>query len=72
MKLPQISGKDLIKKLRKFNFVVTRQKGSHIRLEKNTENKTIKLTIPNHSLLKKGTLHQIIKSTELTPEKIFA
>ncbi len=37
MKLPQISGKELIKILRKFGFVVTRQKGSHIRLEKNTD-----------------------------------
>ena len=68
MKLPQISGKELIKKLRKFGFVVTRQKGSHIRLEKNLENKTIKITVPN---LKLGTLHQIIKSAELPPEKLF-
>ena len=72
MKLPQISGKELIKKLMKFGFVVTRQKGSHIRLEKNTKDKTIKITIPNHPNLKKGTLHQIIKSAELTLEEIFS
>ncbi|MCK5149659.1 type II toxin-antitoxin system HicA family toxin [Candidatus Pacearchaeota archaeon] len=72
MKIPQISGKELIKKLRKFGFVVTRQKGSHIRLEKNTENKTIKITIPNHQILKKGTLNQIIKSIGLTAEEIFS
>ena len=71
MKLPQISGKELIKKLRKFGFVVTRQKGSHVRLEKNTEVKTIKITVPNHPILKKGTLSQIIKSTELTLEEVF-
>ncbi|OIO40987.1 hypothetical protein COU56_02760 [Candidatus Pacearchaeota archaeon CG10_big_fil_rev_8_21_14_0_10_31_9] len=72
MKLPQISGKELIKKLRKFGFVVTRQKGSHIRLEKNLENKTIKITVPNHPNLKLGTLHQIIKSAELTSEELFS
>ncbi|MBS3066187.1 type II toxin-antitoxin system HicA family toxin [Candidatus Pacearchaeota archaeon] len=72
MKLPQISGKELIKKLRKFGFVVTRQKGSHIRLEKNFEHKTIKITVPNHPILKLGTLHQIIKSAELTPEELFS
>jgi len=72
MKLPQISGKELIKKLRKQGFVITRQRGSHIRLEKNTKDKTIKITIPNHPILKKGTLHQIIKSAELTLEEVFS
>ena len=72
MKLPQISGKELIKKLKRFGFVVTRQKGSHIRLEKNMKEKTIKITIPNPPLLKKGTLNQIIKSTGLTLEEVFA
>lgn len=70
MKLPQISGKELIKKLKKLGFVITRQRGSHIRLEKNTNEKTIKITIPNHPKLKRGTLHQIIKSTGLTSEEI--
>ena len=51
MKLPQISGKELIKKLCRLGFVITRQKGSHIRLEKNTQDKTIKLTIPNHKII---------------------
>lgn len=71
MKLPQISGKDLIKKLMKLGFVVTRQKGSHIRLEKNIPEKIIKITIPNHPLLKKGTLHNIVKSAGLTLEEVF-
>ncbi len=71
MKLPQISGRELIKKLAKFGFVVVRQKGSHIRLEKNTQEKIIKITVPNHNLLKKGTLNQIIKSADLTPEELF-
>tara|TARA_Y100000310_G_scaffold337552_1_gene424889 strand:- start:227 stop:445 length:219 start_codon:yes stop_codon:yes gene_type:complete len=72
MKLPQISGIELIKKLRKFGFVVIRQKGSHIRLEKNTKEKTIKITVPNHKLLKKGTLHNILKASELNEEEVFS
>ena len=72
MKLPQISGKDLIKKLMKLGFVVIRQRGSHIRIEKNTREKTIKITIPNHKNIKRGTLHQIIKTAELTEEEIFS
>ncbi len=65
MKLPQISGKDVIKVLCRNGFVVVRQKGSHVRLEKNTPEGTIKLTVPNHPTLKKGTLHQIIKASGL-------
>lgn len=68
MKLPQISGKEIIKILRKNGFVVVRQKGSHIRLEKNTPEGTIKITVPNHPVLKKGTLHQIIKASGLREE----
>ena len=70
MKLPQISGIELIKKLKNFGFVIVRQRGSHIRLEKNTPNGTIKITVPNHQNLKKGTLSHIIKDAGLTPEEV--
>lgn len=70
MKLPQISGIDLIKILRKQGFVIVRQKGSHIRLEKNTINETIKITVPNHQILKKGTLHRILKDAGLKLEDL--
>ena len=68
MKLPQISGLSVIKILCRNGFVVVRQKGSHVRLEKNTPEGTIKLTVPNHPVLKKGTLHQIVKASGLKEE----
>jgi len=61
MKLPQISGLELIKILHKAGFIATRQKGSHVRLEKRTEDGQIKLTVPMHKQLKKCTLAKIIK-----------
>lgn len=70
MKLPQISGIEFIKRPRKHGFVVVRQKGSHIRLEKNTPEGTIKITVPNHNILKKGTLHHILKDAGLEVEDI--
>jgi predicted RNA binding protein YcfA (HicA-like mRNA interferase family) len=48
MKLPVISGLDVIKSLKKAGFIATRQKGSHVRLEKFDGEKTIKLTVPLH------------------------
>ena len=60
--------KVLIKILCRNGFVVVRQKGSHVRLEKNTEKGTIKITVPMHQTLKKDTLHQIIKASSLKDE----
>ena len=69
MKLPQISGKETIRKLQKAGFIATRQKGSHMRLEKRRSERLVKLTIPLHKALKKGTLLRIIKDAGLTPEE---
>jgi len=69
MKLPVISGIEVIKRLKKSGFIATRQKGSHVRLEKYTSDKTIKLTVPLHAELKKGTLNRIIKDAGLTLEE---
>jgi predicted RNA binding protein YcfA (HicA-like mRNA interferase family) len=60
MKIPRdISGQDLIKYLKSYGYVVTRQTGSHIRIT--TEQKgQHHITIPNHDPLKIGTLSSII------------
>jgi len=69
MKIPLISGIEVIKRLKKAGFVATRQKGPHVRLEKSTSDTTIKITVPLHSELKKGTLKRIIKDAGLTLEE---
>lgn len=69
MKMPLISGIEIIKRLKKSGFIATRQKGFHVRLEKSTIDATIKLTVPLHSELKKGTLNRIIKDAGLTLEE---
>ena len=69
MRLPQISGKELIKILLKCGFSFIRQKGSHVRLENKTSNKLIRITIPLHSKLKKGTLSRIIKDSKISEDE---
>jgi len=69
MKLPQISGLKLIKILHKVGFDISRRKGSHVRLEKRIDGKIIKLTIPMHNKIKKGTLSRIIKDSKLSVEE---
>ena len=69
MKLPHISGIEVIKRLKRFGFIATRQKGSHVRLEKSVGEKVVKMTVPLHTELKKGTLARIIKNAGLMPEE---
>ena len=69
MKLPVVSGGDVIKALHKVGFRAVRQKGSHVRLEKRTEEGTIKVTVPLHRSLKKGTLRIILKQAGLSVEE---
>ena len=64
-----ISGREAIKALGRAGFTVVRQRGSHVRLEKRTEDRMIKLTVPLHKSLKKGTLRRIIKVADLTVQE---
>ena len=60
MKIPRdLSGQDLIKYLKPYGYIVTRQSGSHLRLTTNL-NGQHHITIPNHDPLKIGTLSAII------------
>ena len=60
MRIPRdLTGNDLIKRLKKFDHIVTRQSGSHIRLTTSL-NGEHHITIPNHDPLKIGTLSSIL------------
>jgi len=61
VKLPAVSGGEVVKALRKSGFDFVRQKGSHIRLEKTINEEVIRVTVPLHEILKKGTLRRILK-----------
>ena len=66
MKLPVISGEKAIKAFLNAGFVKVRQRGSHVRLEKIEGNDIIKLTVPLHNPMKRGTLSRLIKDAGLT------
>ena len=62
-KLPVLSARDIIKALKRADFRVVRQSGSHIHLW-NDKNRTL-VTVPNHPELAKGTLNSIIKQSKM-------
>ncbi|NNM95019.1 MAG: type II toxin-antitoxin system HicA family toxin [Bacteroidia bacterium] len=62
MKIPRdLSGTELVRKLKDFGYVPTRQTGSHIRLT-TQQNGEHHITIPNHSSLRIGTLSSILSA----------
>ncbi|WP_214653009.1 type II toxin-antitoxin system HicA family toxin [Mucilaginibacter segetis] len=61
MKIPRdVSASALIKELTSYGYVISRQKGSHIRLTLISEKGEHHLTVPNHNPLKLGTLVSIL------------
>ncbi|MDD5658474.1 MAG: type II toxin-antitoxin system HicA family toxin [Actinomycetota bacterium] len=69
MKLPIISGKDVIKIFEKIGYKVVRQKGSHVKLRDDKNEFHNPLTIPNHKVLKIGLLKKLIKDANLSVEE---
>jgi predicted RNA binding protein YcfA (HicA-like mRNA interferase family) len=51
-------------------WVVVRQRGSHIRLQKHTPAETLKLVIPAHKPIKRSTLSHRLKDARLTVEAL--
>ncbi len=66
-KLPIISGQQCIKALRKADFYVLRQRGSHIILRR--DEPFGEVVVPNHQELDKGTLRAIIRQVGLSVDE---
>ena len=66
MKLPRLSGREVIKIISKQGFEIVRQKGSHIILIKKSEAEKRAVVVPNHKEIDKGTLLEIIRQAGLT------
>ena len=69
MRLPRdLGGDELAKILKKYNFQITRQTGSHIRLTSAIKGEH-HITIPKHKPLKIGTLNNILSDIARYLEK---
>lgn len=69
MKLPVVSGQQLVKALSKTGFELDHTTGSHAILRKKTPPFT-RTTVPLHKELTKGTLSSIIKQVGITREQL--
>jgi len=64
-KLPVVSGTEVFRALEHLGFVVTRQRGSHIMMRRDSSG----CVVPNHHELKIGTLAGILRQAGISPEE---
>lgn len=65
-KVPSLSYLKLLRALQRDGWVIVRQKGSHIRLQKHLPTEVLKITVPAHRPLKRSTLAHILKQARLS------
>ncbi len=68
-KVPSLSYTEVIRALQRDSWVVVRQKGSHIRLQKHLPTEVLKVTVPAHRPIKRSTLSHILKQTRLSVDQ---
>ncbi len=68
--IPSLNYDKLIIALQRDGWVVVRQRGSHIRMQKHTPTETLKLIVPAHKPIKRSTLSHILKQVHLTLKKL--
>lgn len=54
--------------LQRDGWVVVRQKGSHIRMQKHVEQETLKIIVPAHKPIKRTTLAKLLKDGQVDLE----
>jgi predicted RNA binding protein YcfA (HicA-like mRNA interferase family) len=65
-KVPALDYQRVLAALRRDGWVVVRQRGSHVRLQKHLPDETLKLTVPAHRPVKRSTLAHILKHARLS------
>jgi predicted RNA binding protein YcfA (HicA-like mRNA interferase family) len=65
IKVPELSYDRIIHALQRDGWVIVRQRGSHIRLQKHTLTETLKIIVPAHRPVKRSTLAHILKQARI-------
>lgn len=64
-KLPQLSGKQMGRILVRLGFYLKSQKGSHMKFVRERDMRKEIIIVPNHKVLQKGTLNDILKKADI-------
>ena len=68
-KIPVLNREVVIAALRRDGWIVVRQRGSHIRMQKRSGSEVLKIIVPAHRPIKRSTLAHILKQARTTTER---
>ena len=69
-KVPSLSYIEIVRALQRDGWMVVRQRGSHIRLQKRSGSELLKITVPAHRPVKRSTLAHLQKQARLDVDRI--
>jgi predicted RNA binding protein YcfA (HicA-like mRNA interferase family) len=69
-RLPPVSGRELVRALQRGGFVVLRQRGSHVSMERRTAAGYWRTVVPLHREIRPGTLGDILSQAGLTRDDL--
>jgi len=58
--VPSLSYREIVRALQRAGWVIVRQRGSHIWMQKRIGNEVLKITVPAHTPVKRSTLAHIL------------
>ena len=67
-KVPSLPYDRVVRALQRDGWIVVRQRGSHLRLQKRVGEELLKITVPAHRPIKRSTLAHILKQAGLDVE----
>ncbi len=65
-KVPSLNYDKVLRALQRDGWVIVRQKGSHIRLQKHHGTHVLKIIVPAHKPIKRSTLAHILKQARIS------
>ncbi len=68
-KVPSLGYEKVVRALQRDGWVVVRQRGSHIRLQKHLGSEVLKLVVPAHRPILRSTLAHILKQAQMPLER---
>jgi len=71
-RLPRLTGKELLRSLKRHGFIEKRVQGSHHILQKSFPEETVTIPVPVHAgkIIKPGLLNHILRKARLSPEDL--
>ena len=69
-KVPSLPYDKVVRALQRAGWVVVRQRGSHIRLQRRLPTEMLKIIVPAHKPIKRSTLAHVLKQARLSVDQL--